>query len=140
MMGLGSKAKENSFKMILLDFLLEATQGSLVYPSQQKQFAGFIHDTRQLLPGEMFVAVRGGHGGGHDFLTDAVQRGAAGLLVDGRVWGSLSEETRVLLAEAATIAVDDTRSALQQYARFILERWHPVVIAVTGSTGKTSTK
>ncbi|MFL5703332.1 MAG: Mur ligase domain-containing protein, partial [Ktedonobacteraceae bacterium] len=108
--------------MILLDFLLEATQGSLVYPGQQKQFAGFNHDTRQLLPGEMFVAVRGEHGDGHDFLTDAVQRGAAGLLVDGRVLGSLSETTRSLLAEVATIAVDDTRSALQQYARFILER------------------
>jgi len=128
--------------MILLDYLLEATQGSLVYPGQQKQFAGFNHDTRQLLPGEMFVAVRGEHGDGHDFLADAVQRGAAGLLVDGRVLGSLAEETQVLLAEAevATIAVDDTRSALQQYARFILERWHPIVIAVTGSTGKTSTK
>src|SRR5258706_4873008 len=142
MRGFGSKEKENSFKMILLDYLLEATQGSLVYPGQQKQFAGFNHDTRQLLPGEMFVAVRGEHGDGHDFLADAVQRGAAGLLVDGRVLGSLAEETRVLLAEAevATIAVDDTRSALQQYARFILERWHPIVIAVTGSTGKTSTK
>src|SRR5437879_5355032 len=128
--------------MILLDYLLEATHGSLVYPGQQKQFAGFNHDTRQLLPGEMFVAVRGEHGDGHDFLADAIQRGAAGLLVDGRVWASLSGETRVLLAEAevATIAVDDTRSALQQYARFILERWHPIVIAVTGSTGKTSTK
>src|SRR4051794_11937107 len=123
MMGLGSKAKENSFKMILLDYLLEATQGSLVYPSQQKQFAGFNHDTRQLLPGEMFVAVRGEHGDGHDFLADAVQRGAAGLLVDGRGLGSLSETTRSLLAgaEVATIAVDDTRRALQQYARFILE-------------------
>ncbi|HET7640678.1 MAG TPA: Mur ligase family protein, partial [Ktedonobacteraceae bacterium] len=126
--------------MILLDYLLEATQGSLVYSGQQKQFAGFNHDTRQLLPGEMFVAVRGEHGDGHDFLVDAVQRGAAGLLVDGRVLGSLTGETRALLAEVATVAVGDTRTALQRYARFILERWHPIVIAVTGSTGKTSTK
>src|SRR5258706_1560804 len=118
MIGFRSKEKENSFKMILLDYLLEATQGSLVYPGQQKQFAGFNHDTRQLLPGEMFVAVRGEHGDGHDFLADAVQRGAAGLLGDGRGLGALFEGTPVLLAyaEVATIAVDDTRSALQQYA------------------------
>src|SRR6266567_7116607 len=126
--------------MILLDYLLEATRGLLVYPGKQRQFDGFNHDTRQLLPGEMFVAVRGEHGDGHDFLMDAVQRGAAGLLVDGKVLGTLAEETQAELAEVTTIAVEDTRRALQEYAGFILERWRPTVIAVTGSTGKTSTK
>src|SRR5258708_32389980 len=105
MRGSGSKEKENSFKMILLDYLLEATQGSLVYPGQQKQFAGFNHDTRQLLPGGMFVAVGGEHGDGHDFLADAVQRGAAGLLVDARVVGSLAAATQRLLAEAEARAL-----------------------------------
>ncbi|MFL5626504.1 MAG: UDP-N-acetylmuramoyl-tripeptide--D-alanyl-D-alanine ligase, partial [Ktedonobacteraceae bacterium] len=126
----------------MLDYLLEATRGLLVYPGKQRQFDGFSHDTRQLLPGEMFVAVRGEHGDGHDFLMDAVQHGAAGLLVDGKVLGTLAEETQAELAEAevTTIAVEDTRRALQEYAGFILDRWRPTVIAVTGSTGKTSTK
>src|SRR5260221_12092954 len=97
MRGSGSKEKENSFKMILLDYLLEATQGSLVYPGQQKQFAGFNHDTRQLLPGGLFVAVRGEHGDGHDFLADAAQRGAAVLVVDEGVFGALAEESQMLL-------------------------------------------
>ena len=128
--------------MIYLDYLLKATNGVLAYPGKQRHFDAFSHDTRQLIPGEMFVAVRGEHGDGHDYLLDAVQRGAAGLLLEERVVGSLSEEARAILERAgvATIAVADTRIALQQYARFILERWHPVVIAVTGSTGKTSTK
>src|SRR5579859_7431278 len=128
--------------MIYLDHILDATKGILTIPGKQNQFDAFCHDTRQLIPGEMFVAVRGEHGDGHDYLLDAVQRGAAGLLLEERVVGSLSEEARAILERAgvATIAVADTRIALQQYARFILERWHPVVIAVTGSTGKTSTK
>src|SRR5437763_273840 len=55
---------------------------------------------------------------------------------------SLSEETRTALERsgAATVTVADTRIALQDYARYILRRWHPTVIVVTGSTGKTTTK
>src|SRR6266480_6020140 len=128
--------------MIYLEYLLSATNGVLAYPGKQSHFDAFSHDTRQLIPGEMFVAVRGEHGDGHDYLLDAVQRGAVGLLLEAQVLASLAEETRAVLERAgvATIAVADTRIALQQYARFILERWHPTVIAVTGSTGKTSTK
>src|SRR5437763_12865961 len=111
--------------MISLNYLLEATNWVLAYLGKQNYFDAFSHDTRQLIPGEMFVAVRGEHGDGHDYLLDAVQRGAAGLLVEERVVGSLSEETRSVLERAgvATIAVADTRIALQQYARFILEWW-----------------
>src|SRR5436853_2038800 len=128
--------------MIYLEHLLSATNGVLAYPGKQSRFDAFSHDTRQLIPGEMFVAVRGEHGDGHDYLLDAVQRGAAGLLLEARVLAALAEETRAVLDRAgvAAIAVADTRIALQQYARFILERWHPTVIAVTGSVGKTSAK
>src|SRR6266849_6723952 len=128
--------------MIYLDHLLAATKGVLRYPGKQSHFDAFSHDTRQLIPGEMFVAVRGEYGDGHDYLLDAVRRGATGLLVEARVMSSLAEEVKTILehAEVATVVVEDTRIALQQYARAILERWHPIVIAVTGSTGKTSTK
>ena len=128
--------------MIYLNYLLEATNGTLIYSGKQKHFDTFCHDTRQLIPGEMFVAVRGEQGDGHDYLRDAVDRGAAGLLLEARVLTSLSEETRTALegSGATTIVVADTRLALQDYARFILQKWHPTVIAVTGSTGKTTTK
>ena len=128
--------------MIYLDHLLKATRGVLRYAGKQRHFDAFSHDTRQLIPGELFVAVRGERGNGHDYLLDAVQRGTSGLLVERQYINSLSEEVQATLAEArvVTIVVEDTRIALQQYARFILDFWHPTVIAVTGSTGKTSTK
>ncbi|MHB8598634.1 MAG: alanine racemase [Ktedonobacteraceae bacterium] len=128
--------------MILLDYLLEATRGMLVYPGKQGYAEAFSHDSRQLLPGEMFVAVRGEHSDGHDYLLDAVQRGAAGLLAEARAINGLSEDILQTIQQAniPLVAVEDTRIALQRYARFILERWNPTVIAVTGSTGKTSTK
>jgi len=128
--------------MIILDYLLTATKGVLRYPEKQTVFDTFSHDTRQLIPGEMFVAVRGEYGDGHDYLLDAVRRGATGLLVEARVMTSLAADVQATLehASVATVIVEDTRIALQQYARAILERWHPIVIAVTGSAGKTSTK
>ncbi len=128
--------------MIYLDHLLKATRGVLRSAGKQSHFDAFSHDTRQLIPGELFVAVRGERGDGHDYLLDAVQRGTSGLLVERQYFNSLSEQVQATLAEArvVTIVVEDTRIALQQYARFILDLWHPTVIAVTGSTGKTSTK
>ncbi len=128
--------------MIYLDHLLNATHGVLLHAGKQSHFDAFSHDTRQLIPGELFVAVRGERSDGHDYLLDAVQRGASGLLVEAEYLNALAEEAQKILAGArvATIVVEDTRIALQQYARFILDRWHPTVIAVTGSTGKTSTK
>ncbi len=128
--------------MIYLNYLLEATQGVLRYPGRQKRFEAFSHDTRMLMPGEMFVAVRGEHGDGHDHVLDAVRRGAAGILLEEKALAAFGEEMRQELRQAgiAIITVADTRIALQQYARFILQRWQPTVIAVTGSTGKTTTK
>jgi alanine racemase len=128
--------------MILLDHLLQSTSGTLLHTGASRHFEGFSHDTRQLLPGELFVAVRGERGDGHDFLLDAVQRGASGLLVEGRAAQALPDTQREALERAGitTIVVEDTRLALQRYARFILRLWQPTVIAVGGSVGKTSTK
>ncbi len=128
--------------MIYLEQILKATQGALHQQGKQRHFAAFSHDTRQLMPGEMFVAVRGERGNGHDHLLDAVRKGASGLLVEDNTLNNLAEQTQVALSQTdvTIIAVADTRLALQQYARSILHLWHPTVIAIAGSVGKTSTK
>ena len=128
--------------MIPLDTLLTATDGTLYTSGSQTSFTAFSHDSRQILSGAMFVAVCGLRGDGHDFLFDALEQGASGLLLEERVLKTLSQDilSRLKQANVATVVVQDTRLALQQYARAILERWQPTVIAVTGSVGKTSTK
>ena len=128
--------------MIYLEHLLSATSGSLLYMGKHTHFDTFNQDTRQLMPGEMFVAVRGERGDGHDYLLEAARRGAAGLLMEARALDALAHQQRAELEQAGvtTVVVEDTRIALQQYAHAILRRWHPTVIAVTGSVGKTSTK
>src|SRR5260221_524689 len=128
--------------MIYLDHLLNATHGVLLHAGKQSHFDAFSHDTRQLIPGELFVAVRGERSDGHDYLLDAVQRGASGLLVEAEYLNTLAEEAQKILAGArvATIVVEDTRIAWQQSGRLILARWHPRGFALPGSRGKSSTK
>jgi alanine racemase len=126
--------------LIYLEHLLTATHGQLRYQGKYTRFDAFNHDTRQLIPGEMFVAVRGERDDGHNYILDAIRRGATGLLVEARTLNTFPEELLATMAQVATIVVEDTRLALQQYAQAILQIWHPKVIAVTGSVGKTSTK
>ncbi|MBL8669358.1 MAG: UDP-N-acetylmuramoylalanyl-D-glutamyl-2,6-diaminopimelate--D-alanyl-D-alanine ligase [Alphaproteobacteria bacterium] len=93
---------------------------------------GVSIDTRTLAPGDLFVAIKGERLDGHDFVAEAVRRGAAACLVER------------LPAEAGSAArclrVRDVQAALQALARGARARTGARVVAVTGSVGKTGTK
>ena len=96
--------------------------------------AGIAIDSRRLQPGEAFVAIRGRRLDGHDFLDDALHRGASCLIVSREgSWARGSPDVPV-------IRVPDTTIALGQLARAHRRRFPTPVIAVTGSCGKTTTK
>ena len=95
------------------------------------RFSGVSTDSRSIGNGELFVAIRGEHFDGHEFLAAAKQRGAAAALVDGRYRGP---------APIPLIVVDDTRKGLGRLGRHWRLRFAPVLIAVAGSNGKTTTK
>ncbi|HHP7230961.1 MAG TPA: UDP-N-acetylmuramoyl-tripeptide--D-alanyl-D-alanine ligase [Xenococcaceae cyanobacterium] len=86
-------------------------------------------DTRTLKPGAIFVALVGENFDGHDFVTDAVAKGAVAAIV-----------SRQLPVNISQLIVADTLQAYQQLARWWRDRLDLPVIAVTGSVGKTSTK
>ncbi|MGZ3639320.1 MAG: UDP-N-acetylmuramoyl-tripeptide--D-alanyl-D-alanine ligase, partial [Ktedonobacterales bacterium] len=130
--------------MIVLDDLLAATHADLITPGVRPSFEGFAHDSRAVNPGDCFVAVRGVHGDGHDYARDAIERGTGALLLErGRIempGGAGEAIERARQCGVAVLLVADTREALRRYAAHILAEWRPTVIAVTGSTGKTTTK
>jgi len=95
------------------------------------RFSGVSTDSRALKRGELFVALRGERFDGHDFLDAARAAGAAGAMVDGAYAGH---------APLPLLAVGDTRRALGDLARHWRARFAPVLVAVTGSNGKTTTK
>ncbi|MDA8107589.1 MAG: UDP-N-acetylmuramoyl-tripeptide--D-alanyl-D-alanine ligase [Betaproteobacteria bacterium] len=95
------------------------------------RFEGVSTDSRSLRPGELFVALRGERFDGHDFLDAARRAGAAAALVDRAHAGSVP---------LPALAVEDTRLALGWLAKRWRARFAPVLIAITGSNGKTTTK
>jgi alanine racemase len=131
--------------MIPLDDLIAATEAEVVTRGVRSAFGAFAHDSRILAPGECFVAVRGMRGDGHDFVADAVERGAGAIVIERARRAAIEARdpgfvARVANAGASLLVVEDTRAALKRYAAHILARWRPTVIAVTGGVGKTTTK
>lgn len=118
--------------MIYLQDLLAATGGSLHGPVFAEQFSDFCYDTRLLNPGELFLAVVTDKGDGHDYVLEAARGGAAGVLCQRPID---LHELRV-----TCLVVDDTRQALVDWARYILQKQRPDVVGITGSSGKTTTK
>ncbi|RME78379.1 MAG: alanine racemase [Chloroflexi bacterium] len=120
--------------MIYLDDLLQATEGQLHGRPVATQFSSFAFDSRQLEPGELFLAVRTATGDGHDYIGHAIRRGAAGILCE------VPEAVPQTDPPVTTIVVPSLQQALADYAAFIMQKYQPTVIGVTGSSGKTTTK
>jgi UDP-N-acetylmuramoyl-tripeptide--D-alanyl-D-alanine ligase len=98
-----------------------------------KPLTGVSTDTRTVAAGELFVALRGPQFDGHRFLHDAVARGARALMVD--VPGSAG-----VLPRVPVLVVDDTIRGLAMLARLHRDRFSVPIVAVGGSSGKTTTK
>ena len=92
---------------------------------------GISIDTRTLVPGDLFVALKTPTGDGHDHVAAALHRGAAGALV---------HSTHDMPDDAPLAVVGNTLAGLQALAAFARERFTGAVAAITGSVGKTTTK
>ena len=90
-------------------------------------------DSRQVRPGDLFLALAGDHFDGHDFLADAVSKGAAAIVVD-------RSRKPAAQPDCAVIAVENTRLALGRLASRYRDDFETPIVAVGGSNGKTTTK
>jgi UDP-N-acetylmuramoyl-tripeptide--D-alanyl-D-alanine ligase len=96
-------------------------------------------DSRDVRPGDLFVALKGERFDGHQFVEAAWQRGAIGLVVENRS-GITSVAKSQASGRPVLLAVPDTLLAYQQLAAHHRRRFRIPVVAVTGSNGKTTTK
>lgn len=101
----------------------------------QKIAQGYSIDSRSIVPGQLFFAIRGPRFDGHEFVAEAFQRGAVGAVVE-----TAFREQAPPEFSAALLPVSDTTKALQELAHAIRRRWGGQLIAITGSMGKTTTK
>ncbi len=109
----------------------EASAATGGHATKDWQATGVSIDTRTLCPGDLFVALRDVRDG-HDFVAEALSRGAAAAMVS-RVPEGLAEDAPLLV-------VDGVLPALEQLGIAARARTGARVVAVTGSVGKTSTK
>jgi UDP-N-acetylmuramoyl-tripeptide--D-alanyl-D-alanine ligase len=120
----------------IAEFVLAATHGgtaSAVPPRVDSVAEGYSIDSRTVGPGELFFAVKGERFDGHDFVSAALERGAAAAVVR-------RDQLHRYPQKAQLLAVDDTLAALQGLATAVRKIWGKPLIGVTGSAGKTTTK
>jgi UDP-N-acetylmuramoyl-tripeptide--D-alanyl-D-alanine ligase len=117
--------------MFALRDILDATGGKLISaPRDNIVVEGISADSRTIKKGELFVAIEGTNYNGHDFVNDASRNGAVAAVVS----------RADLRADIALIQVSDTLKALGDIATFNRKRFDTPVVAITGTSGKTTTK
>lgn len=104
--------------------IADATGGGA---SSKFEVNGVAFDSREVQPGNLFIAMPGTIHDGHEFVNQAISAGASGLIVSRPV-------------DAPHVLVQDCARALQDLGRASRERSQATIIGVTGSVGKTSTK
>jgi UDP-N-acetylmuramoyl-L-alanyl-D-glutamate--2,6-diaminopimelate ligase len=123
-------AMDHILRNLLLDVMTIRIDGTLDRP-----ITGLAYDSRRVMPGGLFVAIRGYHVDGHAYVAQAAAQGAAAIVVDVRYWHG------ELPAGVTLVVVPDSRVALAPLAA----AWygHPgrelCVIGVTGTKGKSTT-
>ena len=121
--------------------ILVPLKGNLVSGRPDASIRGISTDTRKTGPGELFLALKGEQFDGHAFISQAIEQGACGVIIQrdhpmataGTFPGPVGREPLV-------IAVDDTLAALGDLAGWWRGQHRVRVAAITGSAGKTSTK
>ncbi len=117
-----------------LQLIAQWTKGEII-SSHETKFSEIGTDTRKDLTGQVFIALKGDHYDAHQYLDQAVAKGASALIVH-----ELPEKFQNLKENVSVIMVKDTLAALQQFAHHYRKSLATKIIGITGSNGKTTTK
>ncbi|MCS1350621.1 UDP-N-acetylmuramoyl-tripeptide--D-alanyl-D-alanine ligase [Mechercharimyces sp. CAU 1602] len=117
------------------EWIVKKTAGRLYgkVSDRQRWVAGVSTDTRALKTNQLYIPLVGTRFDGHDYVQDAIAKGAACAL-----WQN--DLPLPIESEIPLIVVEDTLEALQQLARAYRQECEATVVAITGSNGKTTTK
>jgi len=108
------------------------TGGQIIKSAPDARISGFSIDSRTIEKNECFVAIPGAKVDGHNFITDAFERGASAVLIEREIESNANPSN--------IIQVPDTLKALQQLAHGHRQQFEIPIVGITGSSGKTTTK
>ncbi len=127
-----------------LSSLATATRGQLIGCHDANAGIGrVVIDSRMARPGDLFWALRGEHHDGHDFLVEARHRGASAAIVRRDRLAQAQEAWKTGSAHGPVpqlIVVEDTLTALADFAHWYRSQHEGLIVGVTGSFGKTTTR
>ena len=122
-------------KPLKIKEIISATGAKLFVGSDDKVVKSVCQDSRLAVADSLFFAIKGDAFDGHNFVSSAMEKGCSGVVV---------ENTKCLeeidTKDIVVLLVDDTVKALQDLSKYYLSKLNVKKIAVTGSTGKTSTR
>lgn len=127
--------------------ILAGISGTWISGSRQTTLAGISTDSRTLASGDLFLPLKGERYEGHDFIPEAIRHGAAGIVVQAD-WLNLKHSneypdlfaSQSAICKPVVIAVEDTLKAFGDLAGWWRRQHNVKVVAITGSSGKTTTK
>jgi UDP-N-acetylmuramoyl-tripeptide--D-alanyl-D-alanine ligase len=117
---------------------LDIVGGKLLHGSETKVFRGVSINSRTIEEEELFVCIQGEKFDGHNFLGEAIKKGAAGIILSNP--SHLSEDMISEGNSLFAIQSQNTLRALQELASYQRTRFPFQVVAVTGTNGKSTTK
>ncbi len=121
--------------MFTLNEIVKATSAK-IYKEEKKEFSAIVTDTRKISEGVLFVALKGERFNGEDFAAEALEKGAAGVVVS-----EDCDKKQLEKCAGTVLQVKDTLAAYQLIAKAWREKFPQIpVVAITGSNGKTTTK
>ena len=136
--------------MMMLSQAAQVLSGRLAGPDVR--FDAVSTDSRKIKAGDLFIALRGEHFDGYEFVATAMQSGATAAMVNADSYrieerGSRSEQEArseaphsILNPQSSILLVEDTRLALGQLAAYWCKQFDIPLVAITGSNGKTTVK
>ncbi|MEW6701872.1 MAG: Mur ligase family protein, partial [Bacteroidota bacterium] len=126
---------------ITIEDLFNIPTAVIYNPDVYKPLSSVVIDSRKVKKGCLFVAIEGEKFDGHDFVFDAVKKGASTVVIDKKKLGNLSlREKKFGSLEITLVAVNDTTKAYGDIAKIWRNKLSAKVISITGSNGKTGVK
>ncbi len=122
------------------EFVKAVIPEALFFGVEFPQEVSFTVDSRALARGEIFTALKGSQADGHNFIEDAVKKGAAGLIINQSSQECLQKISQESKNKLAIAVVPDAYAGLLALAEAWRALYDRPVIGITGSVGKTSTK
>lgn len=111
--------------------LLEVVEGKLLNEGIKRKIKDIKIDSKKINKGDVFIALKGNNYDGHDYIKDALKRKTSAIIVSKKV----DIKTKVPI-----ILVDNTYDSLIKIGTFYRSKYDTLVIGITGSIGKTTTK